>query len=231
MLFSRRNPASWTETIRISLWPRRNWVRSGKYVAKRVFRLTASPHSIAAGVAAGVFASFTPYMGFHFIIAFGVAYVIGGNFIAAAMGTFFGNPISFPFIWTSTYATGKFILTGARHGAANAGGHHRIAEISDGSLFSHGLGGLLDKIAAIWEPVILPMSVGAVPLGVGVGILFYIATRWASIRIRTARQNKLELRMRQMEAQSRAYADTLGEPDSIELDGEEPGVEVKGNAA
>ncbi|MCB1460959.1 MAG: DUF2062 domain-containing protein, partial [Nitratireductor sp.] len=114
MLFSRRNPASWREKLRIALWPRRNWLRSTQYLAKRVLRLTASPHSVAAGVAAGVFASFTPFLGFHFMIAFAVSYVIAGNLIAAAAGTFFGNPLTFPFIWASTYGLGRFILSGAQ---------------------------------------------------------------------------------------------------------------------
>ena len=88
MLFGRKKPESWPEKLRVMLWPRRSWMRSTKYLAKRVLRLTASPHAISAGVAAGVFASFTPFIGFHFLIAFFVAYFIAGNFIAAASGTF-----------------------------------------------------------------------------------------------------------------------------------------------
>ena len=109
MLFGRKNPASWTEKVRISLWPRRSWSRSFKYVTKRILRLTASPHAVSAGVAAGVFASFTPFLGLHFIIAFVVAYVIAGNLLAAALGTFFGNPATFPIIWASTYKVGTFM--------------------------------------------------------------------------------------------------------------------------
>jgi len=96
MLFGRKKPKTWSETIRLSLWPRHSWSRSAKYVSKRVLRLTASPHAI----------------GLHFIIAFVVAYIIAGNFLAAASGTFFGNPITFPFIWASTYNLGNFILSG-----------------------------------------------------------------------------------------------------------------------
>lgn len=190
MLFSRRKPASWREKLRIAVWPRRSWSRSALYVTKRVLRLTASPHAIAAGVAAGVFASFTPYLGFHFIIAFAVSYVIAGNFIAAALGTFFGNPLTFPFIWASTFATGKFILSGALV-AGGGGSHHRIAEIAHSDIFSLGLTGLVEKIAALWDPVIKPMSVGAIPLGVVVAIIIYLLTRWGAVKFRHARQKRL----------------------------------------
>ncbi|GIL03225.1 MAG: membrane protein [Alphaproteobacteria bacterium] len=198
MLFSRRNPVSWRERLRIALWPRRSWSRSGLYVAKRVLRLTSSPHSIAAGVAAGVFASFTPFIGFHFLLAFAIAYLIAGNFLSAALGTFAGNPLTFPFIWASTYATGKFILSGAR--TTGNGGHHRIAELVEHDVFSVGLGGMFERLARIWEPVLKPMTVGAIPLGIVFAIAFYILTRWAAIKFRQARQKRLSQRQRERAA-------------------------------
>ena len=195
MLFSRRTPASWREKLRVAIWPRRSWGRSAQYVTKRVLRLTASPHSVAAGVAAGVFASFTPFLGFHFMIAFAVSYFIAGNLIAAAMGTFFGNPLTFPFMWASTYAAGKFILSGA-HSAGNGHGHQRIAEIANTDILSIGFTGLIEKIASIWEPVIKPMAVGSVPIGVVFAFLFYLLTRWAAVKFRHARRNRLAERAR-----------------------------------
>ena len=63
---------------------------------------------------AGVFASFTPLFGFHFLLAFTIAYFVAGNFLAAALGTFFGNPLTFPFIWAGTHKLGTFILRGER---------------------------------------------------------------------------------------------------------------------
>ena len=170
-------------------------MRSAQYFMKRVLRLTASPHSVAAGVAAGVFASFTPFLGFHFAIAFTICYVISGNLIAAAAGTFFGNPLTFPFMWTSTYAVGKFILSGAQS-TGNGHGHHRIAEIANTDILSIGLSGLIEKIASIWEPVIKPMAVGSVPIGIAFAFFFYLITRWAAVKFRHARQKRLAERAR-----------------------------------
>ncbi len=169
------------------LWPRRSWARSAKYVTKRVLRLTGSPHAIAAGVGAGVFASFTPFLGLHFLIAFLVAYIIAGNFLAAAMGTFFGNPFSFPFIWASTYKIGNFILAGEIQ-EPEAGG---MDSLSSSGMMDLGLSGLWDKVIGLWDPLIKPMSIGAVPLGVTFGIIAYIITRWAAVAFRHARLRRL----------------------------------------
>lgn len=169
------------------LWPRRSWSRSFKYVTKRVLRLTASPHAISAGVAAGVFASFTPFIGLHFIIAFIVAYLVAGNFIAAATGTFFGNPFSFPIIWASTHKLGTWILSG-EHSPQEEG----VGNLSEVSFFSNGISGIFDTIIGLWEPLVKPMLIGAFPLGITFGIIAYIATRWAAGIFRQARKHRIE---------------------------------------
>jgi len=186
MLFSRKKPATWGEWLRVLVWPRRSWSRSAKYVSKRILRLTASPHAIAAGVAAGVFASFTPFLGFHFLLAFCVAYIIAGNFLAAASGTFFGNPLTFPFIWASTYKVGSFILSGE----TVEGKPEEIAGLADANMMELGFSGIWESVVGIWEPVLKPMLIGAVPLGVLFGIAAYILTRWGSIKFNEARKKR-----------------------------------------
>ena len=44
------------------------------------------------------------------LIAALIAWVFGGNIIASAVGTWAGNPISFPFIWLTTFNIGHLIL-------------------------------------------------------------------------------------------------------------------------
>ena len=194
MLFGRKNPATWAETIRVWLWPRRSWVRSSKYVAKRILRLTASTHAVSAGVAAGVFASFTPFLGFHFLIAFAVAYIIAGNFLAAMMGTFFGNPLTFPLIWTSTYQLGTFILLGETTSGEGEG----LSILAEADLMHIGFAGIYNLITGIWEPLVKPMAIGAVPLGVCFGIVAYMLTRWASIAFRKAQRIRRETKARKL---------------------------------
>lgn len=203
MLFRRRKPPGWREQLRVAVWPRRSWSRSLRYLAKRVLRLTASPHAIAAGIAAGVFASFTPYMGFHFLIAFAVAYVIAGNVIAAAAGTFFGNPLTFPLIWTATYTTGHFILGGqpGEHGPEAA-----LRLLSESNVFELGVSGLLTIFRSIWEPVLKPMSVGAIPLGIAVGLIAYVVTRWSAIAFQISRRKMLAEKARHLKERAMAAA-------------------------
>ena len=195
MLFGRRVPVGWQEKIRIAVWPRRSWGRSTKYLAKRVLRLSGSPHAIAAGIAAGVFASFTPYLGMHFLLSFSVAYLIAGNFIAAATGTFFGNPLTFPFIWGATYTTGNFILTGSFKGEQQ---HGALKELAHSSFWDLGFSGVWEMAMGIWEPVLKPMSVGAMPLGIFFAVIFYIITRWATMAFQLNRRHKLAEKARKM---------------------------------
>src|SRR3546814_1540068 len=56
------------------------------YVWRRVWRLTGTPHVIALGVAAGVFMSCTPFLGFHIVAAMLIAWVLRGNLLAAVFG-------------------------------------------------------------------------------------------------------------------------------------------------
>jgi uncharacterized protein len=53
--------------------------------------------------------SFTPLLGLHFLLAIFFAFLFRGNIIAALIGTFVGNPITFPFIWGLIYKIGIFI--------------------------------------------------------------------------------------------------------------------------
>lgn len=178
MLFQRRHPPHWMERLRIALWPRRSFVRSAKYFRKRVLRLTASPHAISAGFAAGALASFTPFVGFHFILSFVIAFIIGGNMLAAALGTSVGNPVTFPLIWASTYRAGSAILEG---GISDA--HKRI--IHPG-LFEHSI----DRIL----PIIKPMLVGSLTLGLLVAAVIYVVIYMAVGTYQKARRAKLHAR-------------------------------------
>jgi uncharacterized protein (DUF2062 family) len=64
------------------------------------------------GTAIGVGISFTPLLGFHILITFALTWVLRANLVAAGIGTFAGNPITFPVLWASGYELGHFILRG-----------------------------------------------------------------------------------------------------------------------
>lgn len=190
MLLKRRSPPGWLEFLRVWLWPRRSWMRSGQYVTKRILRLTASPHAIAGGVAAGAMTSFSPFLGFHFTIAFILAWILRGNFLAAALGTFVGNPITFPFIWAATYKAGHFLLGSAPVADGAPGLGHAMTGVVAG-MWAFDLGRMGAALNEIWEPLLYPMMVGGLVLGPLIAVPLYFATRRASLIFRESRRDKL----------------------------------------
>lgn len=92
------------------LAPRKGWRRGFAYISRRVQRLPDTPHRISLGFACGVMASFTPLFTMHFIVAALLALLVRGNVLASALGTFFGNPLTFPFIAGIALTLGNWLL-------------------------------------------------------------------------------------------------------------------------
>ena len=160
------------------------------YVAKRVMRLNATPHAIAAGVAAGVFASFTPFIGTHFVIAFIISWVIRGNLLAAAFGTFAGNPISFLFIWPAIYEIGAFVLGIPRNYADITILAETMQEIIN-AILSINASETISTFSKIWEPLIYPMSIGGMILGPVFAIPTYLITKRATEMFKQKNKKKI----------------------------------------
>jgi uncharacterized protein (DUF2062 family) len=109
-VFKRRNKQTYSQWIAEFLYPRKGWRRGIDYVSYRIKRLPDTPHKIALGIACGTFVTFTPLFGLHFFLAWFLALMLRGNVLAAILGTFVGNPITFPFIAASSYQLGLTIL-------------------------------------------------------------------------------------------------------------------------
>lgn len=105
----------WHESLRDLLWPRIGVRRAWNYRICRLSRLRVCPHKISLGFALGAFASFTPFIGFHFLLAAVLAFVLRGNLLASAAGTVVGNPLTFPLIWIATFKLGNALTGGAGH--------------------------------------------------------------------------------------------------------------------
>ena len=170
MVFGRRVKPELHERIRTFFWPKSGLKRSIRYIVKRVSRLNATPHAIAAGFAAGAAASFTPFLGFHFLIGFAIAFLIRGSLLASAFGTAVGNPLTFPFIFAATWETGHHVLKWFGLATPHAGGsaEHGQAIIGKG-FFSTGFD-------TLW-PAVKTMTVGALPLGMIAFAVFYVTVR------------------------------------------------------
>ena len=77
MILKRRETVGLWRRVRNFFWPEIGFNRAAKYMSHKVNRISGSPHAIALGFAAGAFASFTPAVGFHFVLAALIAWIVG----------------------------------------------------------------------------------------------------------------------------------------------------------
>jgi uncharacterized protein (DUF2062 family) len=184
MLFRRRQQENSMSRLRTALWPRVSFSRSAQYFHKRVLRLAGTPHAVALGVAIGAAVAFTPFLGFHVIIAIVIAWLLGANLVAAAVGSALANPLTLPFIFASTYRLGRVFVGGPSHFRNGGDVPSNLAEKS---------------LHAIW-PVIKPMLVGSIPLGLAAGAVVYVVVLLATRAFRAMRKERLAARLRQQRA-------------------------------
>ena len=110
MVFKRRTPRTYYQTVSESLYPKGGWRRAAWYVLHRLRRLPDPAHKISRGIACGIFVCFTPFFGLHFLLAAGLAWLLNGNLMAALLSTFFGNPLTFPFIAAVSMELGSWMM-------------------------------------------------------------------------------------------------------------------------
>ena len=171
LIFKRRDPKPAFRAVVEFLWPRGGWSRAFQYVKHRMRRLPDSPERIARGVWAGVFTAFTPFYGLHFLVAAIMARLMKGNLLAALMGTFFGNPLTYVPIGIAALQTGYFVLgTRMNEGVhrsfggkfADAGSdlwHNFRAIFTDGQADWAGLG-------VFWSEIFYPYLIGGILPGI-----------------------------------------------------------------
>lgn len=145
------------------------WKRYGRFLIVKLYRMNGTPYSLAAGLACGVAISFTPFVGFHFLLAALTALILRGNILASALGTAAGNPWTFPFIWASVLYTGRMMLYGV------SGGEDKVDFIAIFDKLMSALRALDFRLFGedVW-PILWPMIVGCIPYY----ILSWIITYW-----------------------------------------------------
>lgn len=111
IMFKRRDPHGFFQTVREFCWPSMGWGRAATYLKHRVLRISDTPHNIALGLALGLGVSFTPLLGTHFVQAGALALMFRANVAAAILGTFVGNPLTFPFFWWAGFSFGGYLFT------------------------------------------------------------------------------------------------------------------------
>lgn len=177
------------------LWPRLGFRRAAKYVWHRLRRIGATPHSIALGFATGVFMGFNPLLGFHLLVAAVICWLIGGSFVAAAIGTLVCNPVMCPLMMVGNYQVGMMLVG------------ERIREDfvfkSPTFTFDYFVTDPVQVANELWiilAPVFLPIMLGSVILGLAAAIPTYFCAR----ALVDAQQRRRKSRLRSRAALTRA---------------------------
>jgi uncharacterized protein (DUF2062 family) len=157
-------------------------------VTHRLRRLPDEPHRIARGVFAGVFVSFTPFFGFHFLSAALLAWVLRGNIIAGLLATFVGNPLTTPIIAITSVELGhrmlgidapmdvKSIIAAFTNAGTELWGNARALFTADVAHW--------ENLGTFFGTIFWPYLVGGLLPGLAIGLAFY----WATIPIVRAYQ-------------------------------------------
>ena len=172
-MFRRRNKLHPLDWARNMFWPRIGWRRAWYYWMARMGRLPGTENSLAIGFAFGAAMSFTPFVGFHIILAAFLSLIFRGNIIASAIGTIVGNPWTFPFIWIWLYNVG--IWLGFERPAPG------LESVDFATFFGNMLKTLLrfdlNYLAESTWPILGPMVLGSIPTVVVAWIMFFLAWR------------------------------------------------------
>ena len=214
MVFKRRNQRTWLQWIGDGFYPKGGWSRAASYVVHRLRRLPDPPHKIARGIAAGVFVCFTPFFGFHFILAAILAFIMQGNILASLLATFFGNPLTFPIIAAICLELGNWMVGG--------GGHMPLQEVfaafsqasielwrNFAALFTDEIAHW-DRLRVFFHRVFWPYTVGGLVPGVFAGVAAYMLALPAVTAYQKRRVKKLQARVEKRRA---ARADATAKAD------------------
>jgi uncharacterized protein len=204
VVFKRRDRRGWLRAAGEFLWPRGGWRRAAGYVMHRLRRLPDSPHRICVGIACGAFVSFLPIFGLHFLAAALLAWALRGNILAALLGTFWGNPFTFPIMAVTAMELGNWLLgnpggmgfsevMGAIGRASSELTHNALAVFTDANVH-------WGRLQVFWGRVFLPYTLGGVILGIPASVAIYIVHL---PMVRAYQRRRLELLKARFEAARR----------------------------
>ena len=198
-----------------ALWPRGGWARAAQYVQHRLRRLPGSPETIARGIFAGVFTTFTPFYGLHFVIAAILATLMRGNILASLLATFFGNPLTYVPIGMISMQTGYWLLDlGARpleHGSLGRKFLEAGRDLKDNVWAMFG-GRKTDwhDLQVFFDEVFYPYMIGGIIPGLICGLVAY----YLSVPLIRAYQNRRRrLLAKKSERRAKKAADVSGTGD------------------
>ena len=161
-------------------WPKGGWKRAFHYVNYRLRRLPDSSQKISRGIWAGLFATFTPFYGLHFLTAAIIARLLKGNILAALLATFFGNPLTYVPIGVISLQTGHFFL-GTDYIPSAEGGKSILEQFLDAGAdlqqnilaFVKGVETDWSRLEIFYQEVFFPYMIGGIIPGLIMASLGY----------------------------------------------------------
>lgn len=218
MVFKRRDSRSVWRVVWEFVYPRGGWSRAVQYIRHRLTRLPDPPERISRGIFVGVFTTFTPLYGLHFIVAFLLARLFRGNVIAALMATFFGNPLTYLPIAAISLRAGHWIL-GEGHFRDNGHGIMRSFARASDDLWDNFKAMFTDDVAKwgrlheFYDQVFLPFLIGGIIPGLIVGAIAYILSVPVIRSYQKRRVKNLRKRIRKHRKSAQDMADAAGKSD------------------
>ena len=87
-----------------------SWKRRWRVMVADWLGREEPPERVAAAIALGVGVGFSPFLGFHFVLALGLAFLFRVNRLDAVLGQFAGNPWTIPPVFAIGYRLGRGLL-------------------------------------------------------------------------------------------------------------------------
>ena len=180
MVFKRRDRRSVVSVLMRFFWPKGGWKRAFHYVNYRLRRLPDSSQKISRGIWAGLFTTFTPFYGLHFLTAAIIARLLKGNILAALLATFFGNPLTYVPIGMISLQTGHFFL-GTDYIPPGEGGKSILEKFLDAGAdlqqnilaLVKGVGTDWSRLEIFYQEVFFPYMIGGIIPGLIMASLGY----------------------------------------------------------
>ena len=151
MNFFKNKPKSFKNLFSINL------KRASLFYFLKLVRVKDTQDKLAIGFACGSMVSFTPLIGFHFFLAVIFAYILRGNIVASLIGTFVGNPFTFPFIWIFIYNVGNIFFKNDQNVSL---------ELTFQSLFDQGY------------DILMPMLIGSLIVSIPIWLISYFTLKF-----------------------------------------------------
>ena len=134
-----------------------NIKRASLFYFLKLIRVKDTKKKLAIGFACGSMVSFSPFIGFHFFLAVIFAYIFRGNIVASLIGTFVGNPFTFPFIWIFIYKVGNIFFKNDQNFSL---------ELNFKSLFDQGY------------DILIPMLIGSLIVSIPIWFISYFTVKF-----------------------------------------------------